>query len=85
MAIQTPPLTSTAPAQKTISFPGPLSADVVQSFRRLRVGTAGDVRYQCADGSVDTIFGARDGEHLDAAGMRIFEAGTTAEDLTLFL
>ena len=85
MAIQAPPLASIAPAQKTISFPGALSADVVQSFRRLRVGTAGDVRYQCADGSVDTIVGARDGEQLDVAGMRLFEAGTTAQDLTIFL
>jgi hypothetical protein len=84
MSACAPALSSVAPAQKTISFPGALSEDIVQTFRRVRVGTGGNLRYACAlDGSVDTIPNVQSGETLPIAGTRIFAAGTTAQDITV--
>jgi hypothetical protein len=86
MAIQAPPLTSNGPAQKTISFPGALAEDIVQSFRAIRVAVAGDVKYQCAlDGSVDTLHAVQAGETLEVAGLRVYAAGTTAQGVTIHL
>ena len=85
MSACTLPFSSVAPAQKTISFAGPLAEDIVQTFRRVRVGTGGTLRYACSlDGSIDTIV-AISGETLEIAGTRIFAVGTSASDITICL
>lgn len=77
MTIQSPPPTSVAPAQKTVTF-ATVTADIVLNFRRVRCGGAGNLSYRCAlDGSTDTIVGVNAGETLEIAGSTIFLSGTT--------
>jgi hypothetical protein len=59
--------------------------DVVMGFRYIRVGTAGNVTYRCAqDGSTDTIDSVTAGEWMPVAGSALSSAAsTTAQNITL--